>query len=155
MNHFTCCFTGHRKLPPDELPAIQRRLKDAVADAVQQGVTTFLAGGALGFDTLAAQTVLELRPLHPQIELVLVLPCREQARFWPPEDAARYEAIKAGADRVIYTAQTYHRGCMHLRNRYLAEHSDCCISYLTQATGGTRYTVAACQARGLPVLNLA
>ncbi|WP_343252362.1 SLOG family protein [Ligaoa zhengdingensis] len=151
----TCCFTGHRALPPEEIPAIKKRLEDAVADVIGRGADTFLAGGALGFDTLAAQTVLAMRAQHPQTRLILVLPCRDQAKFWGPADREAYEWVKAGADRVIYTAQTYRRDCMHLRNRYLAEHSDCCICYLTQPAGGTRYTVAACRARGLPVLNLA
>ena len=35
--------------------------------AIEQGYRYFGAGGALGFDTLAAQTVLELRSEYPDI----------------------------------------------------------------------------------------
>ena len=38
------------------------------------GYLYFGAGGALGFDTLAAQTVLDLKKDYPQIKLILVLP---------------------------------------------------------------------------------
>ena len=38
------------------------------------------AGGALGFDTLAAQTVLDMKKEYPQLRLILVLPCEDQTR---------------------------------------------------------------------------
>ena len=36
---------------------------------VNMGVTTFRSGGALGFDTLAAQAVLRARRAHPEARL--------------------------------------------------------------------------------------
>lgn len=57
----TCCFTGHRYLHPHLIPAIRSRLYEAAEGLIHQGVLYFGAGGALGFDTLAAQAVLELR----------------------------------------------------------------------------------------------
>ena len=44
---------------------------------------------------------------------------------------------------------------MRRRNRYLADHADCCIAYLRAASGGTLYTVRYALARGLFVYNLA
>lgn len=68
MNDFrqkirTCCFTGHRKIPPEQYGEIARRLKEAVIELINEGYCYFGAGGALGFDTLAAQTVLNLKRL--------------------------------------------------------------------------------------------
>ena len=154
MREQTACFTGHRTIPPQQLEDLAQRLRAAVEDAIGRGYRYFGAGGALGFDTLAAQTVLELKKDHPHIRLILVLPCRSQAERWNREQQQTYEAIKARADKVVYTSRGYHRGCMHVRNRHLVDHSSLCISYLTQPTGGTAYTVDYATAQGLEVVNL-
>ena len=55
----TCCFTGHRRIPADDLPAVAAALRREVLRLCrEEGITVFLSGGALGFDTLAAETVL-------------------------------------------------------------------------------------------------
>ena len=74
----TCCFTGHRRIPVDEYETVKLRLRNAVIKAIQNGYCYFGAGGSWGFDMLAAQTVLELKQLYPNIYLILVLPCKTQ-----------------------------------------------------------------------------
>ena len=59
----------------------------------------FGAGGALGFDTIAAFTVLKLKESYPDIRLILVLPCLAQTRGWSREDVEKYEDIKSKADK--------------------------------------------------------
>lgn len=154
MKGKTACFTGHRTIPPQQLVGLARRLRAAVEEAIHRGYRYFGAGGALGFDTLAAQTVLELKGDYPPIRLILVLPCPSQAERWGREQQRTYGAIKAQADKVVYTSRTYHPGCMHRRNRHLVDHSSLCISYLTQPTGGTAYTVDYATAQGLEMVNL-
>ena len=155
MREKTCCFTGHRKIPPEERAGISDRLEHIIISLYQQGIQTYEAGGALGFDTLAARTVLRLRENCPGMKLVLVLPCLTQTRGWKPEDAAEYESIKAQADHVVYTAQQYTRGCMHKRNRYLVDNSGVCVCYLTKERGGTAYTVNYAEKRKLEIINIA
>lgn len=151
----TCCFTGHRNLPRAEVPAIRERLREVIASMVRMGVCYFGAGGARGFDTLAAETVLELESQFPELRLILVLPCRDQTRSWRKEDVARYEAVKVQADKVVYTAEHYYTGCMQVRNRRLVDCSGRCIAYLTERSGGTWNTVLYCQGQGVPVTNIA
>lgn len=112
-------------------------------------------GGALGFDALAASTVIRLRRDYPDMKLILVLPCQTQTRGWRPEDVTEYERIKAQADEVFYTAQQYTRGCMHKRNRHMVDHSGVCVCYLTKDSGGTAYTVNYAKKQGLNVVNIA
>lgn len=150
----TCCFTGHRKLPLQKREEIIRKLEQTLITLIQSGIRYFGAGGARGFDTLAAQTVLKLRKEYPHIKLILVLPCLSQTRGWRNEDVKSYEAIKVAADEVIYTSQEYIRGCMHKRNRYLVDHSSICVCYLTESRGGTAYTVNYAKKQGLKVINL-
>ena len=110
MESRTACFTGHRELPADDLPEISKRLEDTLVKLIEQGYRYFGAGGALGFDTLAAQVVLRLRERYPQIRLILVLPCLNQTRGWPQADIDAYEEIKRCADKVTYTSEHYFRG---------------------------------------------
>lgn len=77
----------------------------------------------MGFDTLAAQAVLEMRKKYKQIKLILVLPCISQADKWNEQDKRIYEHIKCSANKVIYTSENYFHGCMHKRNRYLVDNS--------------------------------
>lgn len=109
----------------------------------------------MGFDTMAAQTVLSLKLKHPEIKLILVLPCQSQADRWSEEDRAVYEEIKRKADKVKYTSIEYTSGCMHKRNRHLVDNSSVCVSYMTKSTGGTAYTVDYARKSHVRVINLA
>ncbi len=151
----TCCFTGHRSIPELKHNEVEKRLKEAIETAIQHGYIFFGAGGALGFDTLAAQAVLESRNAHPEIKLILVLPCKTQARGWQQKDIDEYERIKSLADKVVYTSENYYSGCMHKRNRHLVDFSSLCICYLTDNSGGTFYTVNYAKQKGLKIINVA
>ena len=155
MKNETCCFTGHRQLPPGERAEIANRLERVITALYQRGVRYYGAGGALGFDAIAAQTVIRLRKNCPGMKLILVLPCLTQTRGWRPENVMEYERIKAQADKVVYTAQQYTPGCMHKRNRHLVDNSSVCVCYLNRESGGTAYTVDYAEKKGLEIINLA
>lgn len=149
------CFTGHRELPLDRLVALADRLKRAVAYAYDHGAREFRAGGALGFDTLAALTVLDLHEHHPDARLCLYLPCKTQTRGWSERDRRIYEGILDRADEVTYTSEDYYRGCMMVRNRALVNGSDVCIAFCQHSSGGSAYTVNYAKSNNLTVWNLA
>ena len=155
MKERTCCFTGHRKIPPMQSVEIAERLKTELIKLIDQGYLYFGAGGALGFDTIAAKAVLTLQQSCPQIKLILVLPCKTQTRGWEKEDIAIYEDIKNRCNKVVYTSENYTRGCMLKRNRHLVDNSSACICYLTESKGGTAYTVEYARRSGIKIVNLA
>jgi len=155
MRARTACFTGHRKIPVKQYDAIYERLKATIVSLIERNYRFFGAGGAIGFDTMAAQAVLAIRNQYPHIRLILVLPCRSQAEKWSEYDRAVYEHIKAQADKVVYTVQEYTKNCMYLRNQHLVDNSNVCICYLTEGTGGTAYTVSYARMQGLEVINIA
>nr|WP_243108434.1 SLOG family protein [Maliibacterium massiliense] len=115
----------------------------------------FAAGGAQGFDTLAAQSVLALRQAYPWIKLILMLPCHNQADRWPAEAQRAYRSIMQQADKVVYTATHYTPGCMQRRNRHLMDNSGWCICFLQRQSCGTFYTVQYGRRRGVQIINLA
>lgn len=90
MPTLTCAFTGHRpqKLPwkYDEAHPDCVRLKQLIFDEVLRlaasGVNVFLSGMAQGVDTWGALTVLEIKKQMPDLRLVCVLPCEDQAKGW-------------------------------------------------------------------------
>lgn len=149
------CFSGHRRLPQD-CGEIKERLRSAVISLIEQGVVFFGAGGALGFDMLAEETVLELRDQYPHIRLVLVLPCPpdQQTLKWNAEQRTRYYGILNRADKVRILSPQYIEGCMLKRNRHLAEKSAHLICYLRENSGGTFYTVNYAQEQGLNIIRL-
>ena len=153
----SCCFTGHRLIAAAECPALRERLRAEILRLAGQGIDTFLAGGALGFDTMAAQEVLSLRETAlPELHLVLVLPCLGQESHWDSDSIELYHELIRQADEVIYTGDVYTPGCMHTRNRYLVNHSSRCLCYLKNTEqGGTAYTVRYAEKQGLQMINLA
>lgn len=155
MKKKTCCFTGHRDIPSGTYQLIFKKTEEIVESLIKQGYLYFGAGGALGFDTIAAFTILKLKERYPDIRLILVLPCYSQTRGWTSEDVRIYDNIKDQADKVVYTSEEYTRGCMHKRNCHLVDNSSACIAYLTESKGGTAYTVDYALKNGLTVFNIA
>lgn len=152
------CFTGHRTIPQAWHAELKRRLRKEILRQIEAGGTVFRAGGALGFDTMAAQTVLELRETHPGIRLELILPCPSQSEHWRPLDVKVYEEILAQADRVRYVSPYYFAGVLQMRNRELVRGAAVCVGYLTDShthSGGTAYTVMQAVSGGADFVNLA
>lgn len=105
----TCCFTGHRDIPNSILPQLRSQINEVVTALIESGICFFGAGGAIGFDTLAAETVLNLRDKYPHVKLILVLPCPEQADRWSREAMLRYEQIKKVQTKSSTPVNVTHR----------------------------------------------
>lgn len=149
-----CCFTGHR-YSADMGAELESRLCCEVETLINtKGVTTFYSGGALGFDTLAAQCVLKLKGKYPFIRLGLVLPCKNQAEKWNSADKRVYETVLQNADSVHYVSDEYTDTCMYKRNDYMVEHSKYCIGFLRRNSGGTHYTVGRAKRLGKELVLL-
>ena len=150
-----CCFTGHRTVPLSHRTPLALLLDKTIDRLVLEGYTDFRAGGALGFDMLAALRVLRARERHPEIKLHLILPCRDQAKSWNEGEQLLWQDIVDRADDVEYLFDTYQSGCMYARNRALVNGADLCVAYLTAPRGGTLYTCTYAEKKGVSILNLA
>lgn len=154
LKNKTCCFSGHRIIPPEHYIKIAALLEETIVKSIEDGYKYFGTGGALGFDTLAALTVLKLKKQYPQIRLILVLPCKNQTRYWKQKEISEYELIKKSADKILFTSETYYNGCMQKRNRHLVDSSSRCICFLTKKTGGTAYTIDYAKSKNLEVIPI-
>ena len=155
---FSVCFTGHRDLSEKEIAFIKEKLCILLTKLIGQcGLKECFAGGAIGLDTVAALTVLNLKSTYEDLKLNLILPCYGQEKSWNERQIAEYENIKQQADNIRILAPFFYNGCMQARNRELLKNSDLCIAYLRKGTskGGSLNTVLQATKMGIPVINLA
>ena len=64
MKEQTCCFTGHRNVPVDKQKEIVARTGAKVRELIRGGYRCFIVGGAIGYDTLAAELLFHLRDVE-------------------------------------------------------------------------------------------
>lgn len=156
----TCCFTGHRTVAQHHRDQAEEAVLRHIRDLRKRGFTRFIAGGALGFDTLAALCVLKAAETDHDIKLILAVPCLNQTEKWSsmPDALAHlrtYKTIMGRADEVVYTSQrTYFDGCMKIRNQYMTDHAAVCIAYWNGSRGGTSQTVRMAEKAGLEIINV-
>lgn len=147
-----CAFSGHRKIESTE--EFQTKVKIEILKLIDNGVTVFLNGGALGFDMLCAKTVIELREIFKDIKLHLLLPCRDQSDRWSSFNRRMYEEILEKSNGIYYVSEKYEPGCMQKRNRILVDNCDCLLTYLAKSSGGTYYTVKYAEKTGKQIINI-
>lgn len=155
MKSKTICFTGHRNLKNRD--KIEMNLKETLKTLIDAGYNIFLAGGALGFDELASNTVISLKTQYPEIKLVLVLPFHKQYEHEKninENDIENYNNLISKADEIIVLNEKYKRGCYYERNKYLVDNASLCISYQRRKSGGTAYTTEYAGKQGIRIVNL-
>ena len=148
-------FTGHRTIPVERQNEIRARLVEAVSLTCKSGITSFYSGFAMGFDLMAAETVLSLKGKYPEIRLIAVVPFRRQSSRWPSMEKERYHRIIIQADQVIILSEHYFKGCLLRRNDFMLEHSCGVIAcYDGKPYGGTFYTCREAVKKGMDIVNL-
>ena len=133
-----CVFTGHRELPKDF--SIER-LKQAIITLLDNGVRVFYNGMAIGFDLLAAETLLQVRKNYEGVKLIACIPCYNQEKSFPAADKKRYAEILKRADEQVLLAEHYFQGCMQIRDKYMVDKADVMIAYCHKEKGGAAFTV--------------
>ena len=151
----TVCFTGHREIREAD-KGLSAHLDYVVETLIRGGFTNFCAGGARGFDALAAESVIRLSKKYPEVKLILFLPFENQyknERGWTADEIKQYHKIRESADKVIHLQKQYTSGCYYKRNRCLVDVSGICISYQYKNSGGTAYTVNYARRKGRSIYN--
>lgn len=151
----TVCFSGHRILK-DPKEEVEANLEAAIRQCIDNGSEVFMTGGALGFDTLAAWTVIRLKNEYPRIQLVLALPCptEEQSIKWTIKQKNEYQQILNQADEVRILSKVYTDTCMLDRNDYMVDNSSTIVYYLRYNRGGTKHTVKYAQSKGIQMIGI-
>ncbi|MCM1228432.1 MAG: SLOG family protein [Clostridium sp.] len=153
----SACFTGHRSFTGDTTN-LEARLYDILERVItKKSVTDFYVGGAVGWDELAAKTVLKLRNVYTHIRLHLILPCSndEQTAKWTEKQKTEFYRILDLADTVEYTSEYYYNGCMKVRNARLVELANFCFCFwdTNRQQSGTAQTVRMAQRKKIMIVN--
>lgn len=128
----TCCFIGdylqfsstkaNVQYPYKiELKAVFReRIIHLIEDL---SVTHFMCGMELGIEQYAAEIILDLKKLYPQIKLEGVLPFETHAAEWLEYDRDRYFSIMKRIDKETLLQYHYSKDCMRKRDLYMISKS--------------------------------
>lgn len=153
QRHLSASFTGHRHITDRQRTA--EKVMEAIMLCYNDGVRFFYAGGAMGFDTIAAESVIKLRYDYPDIVLILVVPFPEQDKLFSEGDRKRYVEILGQADEVVTISNSYTDYAYLKRNDYMISHSSRLIAYWDgHSLGGTSYTVRRAKEKKLAIYNL-
>ncbi|MFI3292812.1 MAG: SLOG family protein [Rikenellaceae bacterium] len=155
-------FTGNRNLTsPDKASGstlekrIRNKLYALLEEQYNQGKYQFLCGYALGWDMLAAEEVLRLQKLHPEIELIAVIPFDGQEEKFPFFERLRYRKLRKRATYTVVIAQEYSNQAYHDRNDYMLANASKVIAYHNgKPRSGTGSTIRKATEQGIEVVNL-
>lgn len=147
----TVCFSGNRPahLPwktnedcdiYEEFKSSFIKLIDKLIDA---GYRHFISGMALGFDLIAAETILELKEIKKvKITLECAIPCIGQTDRWNTASKTRYRRVLERADKVtLVSDKSYYTGCFAKRNEFMVNRSDLVVALNFSQSGGTVSTI--------------
>jgi uncharacterized phage-like protein YoqJ len=149
-----CSFTGHREIEEKYIKPLEEILVRAIDYVYSEGCRNFYCGGAVGFDTMAAKTVIAMKLKKPDMRLIVVIPCKSQADKWSERARSIYEFILSNADEVVYTSEEYTKDCMRKRNQFLVDSCDVLVAFSGKERSGSAQTVRMAVAKERIVYNL-
>ena len=138
MRQSTCCFTGHRKLTPEQAVYGCLKLCEEILDAVAGGYTRFITGLAEGSDQLFAEIVLIVKKYRPEIQLVAAISHRGRL----DAKSGSFQRLLKQCDQVVVLSESYNPGVYDKRNRWMLTESSRLIAVWDgRLHGGTYATV--------------
>lgn len=103
----------------ETFPTISKKLDQTLQMLYQTGYRTFSSDTTRGFGLLACESVLRLRQIHQDVELVAVSQFEGQKSRYTEAEKVRYNKIIEDADSVVFTSDIY----------YLLDHSALLVCY--------------------------
>lgn len=162
MTFKKCCFSGYR---PQKFPfnlnesdidygVFLKNLKTTVSSLIDDECLVFYTGMAIGFDIIAAETVLKFKENNDNIKLIAVVPFKSQETSFDEEWKTRYYNIINRSDEVITLSEVYHAGCYQNRNKYMVDNSDYVVTWYDGKQGGTRNTLSYAAKKKRFIINI-
>ena len=109
MKMMSVAFTGHRTIRTNKY-ALSVSLNERYVSAMRME-SVFYIGCAVGFDMMAAHTVLEQSETISRYGLVAVVHMSGQDVYFNKEDKQRYADILRQADKVVVLSEYYYAQC--------------------------------------------
>lgn len=159
MKNFNVAFTGHRpnKLYGYDMDAypymkLEMKIEHTIEWLIQMwNAKKFYTGGALGFDTIVAKSLIKFRKeKYTDIEDIVCVPFKEQYKNWSKEQANEWLYIVNNSFKSLAVDKIddykcnevpvgkYHPYKMELRNRYMVDNCDILVAcWDGEEKGGT------------------
>ena len=141
----TAVFIGNR----DCYDIDKAIIEDAIVNAIDSGIHTFLNGGQGYFDKTCAAIVYNLKSRYPQIRNVLYIPYRD---FWI-FDKSLFDEIVYPFDPRIEPMMTY-KTAIPFRNQALVDNASVAICYVKRVGGGSWKTLKYAKSHNLRIIDL-
>lgn len=133
-----CTFFGHR----DCSGLKEQTLYSAIEELILKGADTFYVGNQGLFDSAVYGCLKRLQRAYPHIRLCIVLAYLPTGGYGELEDTM-YPEIEGHPKFAIAR-----------RNRWMMEHADFCLCYITHTWGGAYTAAKQAKKKGLTVINL-
>ena len=144
----TCCVTGHRDIPTEQVEKICELLYQETLTAIADGYTHFISGFAVGADLLFADIVAKLKGTY-SITLEAAIPY--PGRMKTPDKT--FQRLIQCCDEVKIHSSAYFKGCYMRRNRYMVDQSQRIIAvYDGRSTGGTAATLRYARGKEIQII---
>lgn len=145
----TAFITGHRTFDyPFDYPSLHQGINELTNLAIEQGITTFLTGMALGTDTLAA-----IIWTQRSLTWKAIVPCSDQSQLWTYKQQQDYRQLLTKATEIKILYPQYQQGVMQGRDAWLVKNSDLCLAVWDgRKTGGAYLTIEMARKAKLPLI---
>ena len=135
-----CTFFGHGDCPETKYSNILQAIQNLITE---KNIITFYVGTQDNFDSLVYRALCNLRADFPQIRIYRVL------AYLPKDNSLISDSILLEGIELIHP-----RYAISWRNRWMIEHSDYVIAYITHNYGGAARFVDEAKRKGKTVINL-
>lgn len=138
----SCCFFGHRDAPESIKPKLKDNIKRLI---IEYNVTDFYVGNNGSFDSIVTSVLKEIVIEYPDVSYSIVLAYLPNKRDQEQEKNTLYPF---GIESVPK------RYCISWRNKWLIDHSQFVICYVTHITGGASKFMEMASKKNIKVINI-
>ena len=139
----SCTFFGHRDCPE----TIKPKIHAAVVDLIENhGVTMFYVGNQGNFDRMVRSVLKEVTTAYPEVGYAVVLAYMPSAK--KSADDFSDTLLPDGIEKVPK------RFAISWRNKWMIEHADYVVTYVTRLFGGAAQFSALAKSRGKIIYDI-
>ena len=120
-------------------------------DIIHLKPESIYCGMALGFDSIVAETIIELKKENYNINFIACIPFKGHSNAWPKDSRDRYNYYLQYADDIIILSDQYTKACMFERNKYMIDNSDILIAFTDTFDGGTGHSIKLAKKKGMKI----
>ncbi len=128
-----CMFCGHGRIEENRQHVLQKA-REKISSLIEIGVEEFWSGGMGAFDEECEHIVREIKKGNPRLQLYCISPDLPPSRQYYQRE---YDGLIFSGHKV-----TYYKAAIPMRNQWMVDHCDFCLSYVIRPFGGAYKTLS-------------